>query len=138
MGRMDWGSLALKRIIYRYSILGIPCGLLGLIFDNALMRNFLFIVGGVLCGLGAVILTEFEARRTMEKKGIDLNAAFGESPLSTRHKSRAERVVYGCAVLGIGAGLFAIPLEPGWIPKLLLVASGASCCLIWFLDRDGK
>jgi hypothetical protein len=81
---------------------------------------------------------EIQARRTLEKNGIDSDVVFGQSPLAKRQKSTAERIAYGFAIFGMVAGVFNFAMDPGWMQNVLLIVLGASCCLIWFLDREGR
>ena len=40
------------RFIDKYSLIGVPIGLLALLFDNVILRSIFFIVGGAICATG--------------------------------------------------------------------------------------
>ena len=56
-----------RKKILKFSNLGL-LGLLGFFFDNPWIRNALFIVGGLLAGIGYILEMQIQAERTLARR----------------------------------------------------------------------
>ena len=56
-----------RKLIYKWSSIG-TLGFVGFLFDNAWIRNTLFVFGGLLLAVGWVLGMQIAAERTLSKR----------------------------------------------------------------------